>query len=311
MWTNPTRDYASLNGLDPQLQNPGDRYSQHMTWFYIAIGIYLALNFVIAWVSIRPYRIPIFMSPGAIGAPQEDVDLQADGIPIRAWWVEAADAKTVVILGHGYMMNRSELSGEAAWLHHRGISSLVLDFRAHGRSGGKKCGFGFREKAEIVAAVLWVRKRVPGAKIVLMGSSMGSAASAFAASQVQADALILDSCYSQLPEAVLGWWRFLGGKLLMRLLTPTVWIAIPLVGFTPTAADVGVALKSCKMPVLFLHGANDTLALPAEAERNAKMHVGDNQIVWFQGCNHSEARWLQPDRYHDAIRGFLARFSLE
>ncbi len=278
-----------------------------MTWVYIALAIYVLLNFAMAWISIHPYRIPLFLSPGGLGAAQEDVDLTVDGMTIRSWWVPVENAKAVVILSHGYMMNRSELSGEAAWLARHGVASFLLDLRAHGKSGGKKCGFGYRERAEILAAVLWVRKEMPGVKVILMGSSMGAAASAFAAAQGQADALILDSCFSQLPDAVLGWWRFLGGKALMVFLSPTLYFSIPMIGFSPRVADVGAALKGCRMPVLILHGKADRLALPAEAERNAKLHADDTQIVWFDGCNHSEGRWLQPDRYHDAVEGFLRR----
>ena len=58
-------------------------------------------------------------------------------------------------------------------------------------------------------------------------------------------------------------------------------------------------------PILFLHGDKDTLALPDEARKNFGAYGGSKQIVWFEGCGHSEGRWEQPERYNDAVDGFF------
>ena len=77
-------------------------------------------------------------------------------------------------------MNKCELTPVAAHLAHLGASCLIFDLRAHGRSGGRKSGFGYPERMDVANAVAYARKRRPDAKIGLIGSSMGSAAIAFA-----------------------------------------------------------------------------------------------------------------------------------
>lgn len=279
-----------------------------MIWLLMAIGLYVLLLLAISWISIHPFRIPIFLSPGAMGAPQEDIVFEStDGVRLSGWWVESRDSNSVAILAHGYMMNRSELTPVAVSLWKKGFSCLILDFRGHGKSQTVKCGLGYHERFDIKAAVNFARAKRPDAKIVVIGSSMGSAASALAASEDPhlVDALVLDSCYSRLPEAVTGWWRFVGGNLLCLILRPTVWLAMPMVGFNPYRIDVAKALERVHKPILILHGDRDTLALPGDADRNHAACKGETRLVWFQGCGHSEGRWIIPDLYEASLTEFL------
>lgn len=280
-----------------------------MAWLLLIPAIYLLLLLAVAWFSLHPLRIPIFLSPGGLGAPQEEVEFESqDGTRLRGWWVEAENARVVAVLSHGYLMNRSELAPVAWTLWKEGISCLLYDFRAHGRSGGRKSFFGLVERLDVAAAVRLARARAPGAKVVLIGSSMGAAASALALSDdpAVADALVLDSAYSRLSEAVIGWWRFLGGHGLAAFLWPVVYVSWPLAGFNPFAVDVADGLRRAgPLPVLIFHGECDTLALPGEAFRNQAACQGPVELIWLADCGHSEGRWLHPERYNAALLDFL------
>jgi pimeloyl-ACP methyl ester carboxylesterase len=273
------------------------------------LALYILALLGIAWFSLHPFRTPIFLSPGAMGMPQEDVEFQTeDGVRLKGWWTYRPDSKNVAVLAHGYMMNRSELTPLAVWLAGRGYSTLVFDSRAHGKSGGRKCGLGYLERQDILAAVNFARTRCPSGRLVLVGSSMGSAAIALAAAERPglADALILDSCFSRLPQAISGWWRFLGGRVLSFFLTPSIVLAAPMAGFNPFKVDVARALAAAQLPVLFLHGDCDNLATPEEARRNEAALEGKGNIVWLAHCGHSEGRWEHPDLYYGSISRFLS-----
>jgi len=281
-----------------------------MIWLLLAFGAYLLSLFGVAWFSLHPIRTPIYLSPGGFGLPQEDVEFaSADGTLLRGWWVGVEGCQTVFVMSHGYLMNRCELAPLATYMAQFGCSSLLYDFRAHGKSGGKKSGLGWTERADVAAAATFARSRAPKARVVLLGSSMGSAASAFALAEdpALADALILDSAYSRLPQAISGWWRFLGGRVLSFFLTPSVVLAAPLAGFNPFRPDVAKALSAIKAPVLILHGDRDNLATVAEANRNEAACGGETTVVWFEKCGHSEGRWLQPEKYNEAVREFMRR----
>lgn len=217
----------------------------------------------------------------------------------------------MAILCHGYVMNRSELTPVAYWLWQRGVSCLLFDFRAHGKTRGGASTIGPKEADDVEAAIAEARRRVPGAKIVVIGSSMGSAAAAFAAaSGAEVDALVLDSCYSRLVQASFGWWRFLGGRFLSVILGPTVLLAGPFAKINPFKVDVASAVSTLSCPILMLHGRCDDLALPSEAERNLAAARDHAELVWFDDCGHSEFRWVQSDRYYAVMEAFLIRESL-
>jgi alpha-beta hydrolase superfamily lysophospholipase len=283
-----------------------------VVWLFVAIGAYLLVICFIAWLSLHPMRTPLFLSPGVLGAPQEEFEIPStDGVTLKCWWVQAVGARTVAVLCHGYVMNRSELTPVAYWLWKRGVTSLLFDFRAHGHSRGGVSTVGWKEGNDVAAAIREARRRVPGARILLIGSSMGSAACAFAvAGGAEADAIVLDSCYSLLTRASLGWWRFLGGHALSWILGPTVLFAGPLAGINPFKIDVGQALRKVKCPVLLLHGRHDNLAQPREADRNLAALGDRGEIVWFDDCGHSEFRWAQPESYYQELQAFLIRQSL-
>ncbi len=279
-----------------------------MLWIVCVFGLYLLVLGAIAWISVHPPRIPIYLSPSAMDVPEESVEFISQGTSLKGWWIPADVPTAVVVYAHGYMMNLCELTPEAAHWQKRGVSGLVFDHRAHGRSGGRKCGFGFVEAEDIITAVEVARGKTPGVKVILHGSSMGSAAIAIAVARRPdiADAIILDSCYSKLAAATLGWWRFLGGNLLMVLLSSTTLIAIPMTGFNPLSVDIAESLKRIKdVPILFLHGDRDNLATPEDANRNFAACPGPKSIKWFEGCGHSEGRWLQSENYRKAVGDFL------
>ncbi|MEQ1932437.1 MAG: alpha/beta fold hydrolase, partial [Fimbriimonadaceae bacterium] len=217
------------------------------------------------------------------------------------------DSRKTVILCHGYMMNRSELSPVAFLLAKRGYNCLLIDFPSHGWSPKRKCGLGWTERKDVLASIDFVRERIPNGEIVLYGSSMGAAASCFAVGE-RSDgvrALILDSAYDCLNDAILGWWHFLGGKWLRTLLWPTLPISALVLGVNPNKTSVSGALKKAHLPTLILHGERDRLAEPQDARNNAAA-LGDlAQIAWMPNSNHSEGRWLYPTQYYEALFGFL------
>ena len=286
-----------------------------MIWIGTILVVYFLVIVGVAWLSVHPVRTPLFLSPGAMELPQEDVEFTtADGIRIRGWWMAAEgrqERKTVVILLHGYLMTRSELTPLGARLWKQGCSCLLIDFRAHGSSGGKKCGVGWLERLDVGAAMAWVREREPDARIVLIGSSMGAAALSLAAAEFGgASALILDCGYSRLTSAALGWWRFIGGKWLALAFAPTVLAAAPLVGVNPFKVDVARALTKANLPTLLIHGELDMLALPSEAERNLAACGDKGKLIWMPNSNHAEGRWIHPELYENAVMAFLREHDL-
>jgi alpha-beta hydrolase superfamily lysophospholipase len=270
--------------------------------------LYVATLVFMAWVSVHPMRIPIFFSPGALGVAQEPVELvAADGVRMAGWWVPTVESRGVIVLAHGYMMNRAEPSVLAAWLAGQGWSCLLMDFPGHGSSGQRRVGFGWTERNDVAVMLREARKRADGAPVVAWGSSMGAAASAFALAEdgSLADGLVLDSAYGSLVGAVSGWWYWLGGRKLQIILGPVIWFGRMLLPFNPNRVRVSDALRNVHVPTLLLHGDRDSLATPDQAEQNLAALGEQGKLVWFAGCAHSEGRWVHPVQYQLELKKYL------
>lgn len=272
---------------------------------------YLVILLLVALAALRPTRSPIFLSPTAMGVCVEETEFASDGNTLRGWWIPAESPKCVAVLAHGYVMNRSENAALAVALRNLGIASLAFDMRASGKSGGKTVGVGWLERKDVLAACDEAERKYPGIPRVLIGSSMGGAACAFALAEKPdaAQALVLDSVYSWLPSATLGWWSFLGGMPAVFLLAPVVLVAWPLAGFNPFAVNVAQALCKISKPILIMHGLKDNLAAPLHADKNYKLASsrGNNgvRMVWFENAGHSEARWTQTAEFLRQLESFL------
>jgi alpha-beta hydrolase superfamily lysophospholipase len=283
-----------------------------LNWIVASIlTFWLGFNLLVVYLAVRPPRTPAICSPGVMGAPQQEVVIRShDLIELSGWWVAGENPDSVAILCHGFCLSKGELSPVAYLLWEHGMSCLLFDFRAHGKSSGGTCSLGYHEKDDVVSAIEWIRKGNPNARIVLIGSSMGSVASALAWEENPdaVQALVLDSAYANLGKAVNGWWRFLGGGWLSVLLYPAAFLGVLTLKVNPFAVKLPPSLKSLAgKPVLFMHGTDDKVVPAKEAGKNLYALGPGTEAVWFSHSNHSEGRWEQPETYRTALLDFLTR----
>lgn len=281
-----------------------------MTILITFLIIYLAVLVGVVLLSVRPVRTPLFLSPGAVGVRQEDVRFESQNGTLRGWWLGHLFAQGVVVFAHGYLMNRSEWVGVAVAAHRAGYACLLFDFHSHGKSAsGGMVTVGPKESHDVAAAIEYARSRLPGKRITVIGSSMGAAAAVLAVADglETADALVLDSCYTTLASAILGWWNFVGGRALMILLYPTVFVAWAITGVNPFGVNITRDLADVEAPVLVLHGEKDKLESTAGARRNyeALSTEYDSQLAIFRNANHGEAKWISSPDYEKIVIEFL------
>lgn len=273
------------------------------------IGVLYFLGLLlVSVISLRPPRVPIFLSPAQLGMPQESVDLvTTDGIKLRGWWVQGGE-DTVIVCIHGYLANRCELVPYVPRLREMGASVLLFDLRCHGSSERARVTYGSDEAADVLAALRYVRARLPSAKTVVFASSMGAVAALRAAVEAPdlVDALILDGTYGRLDEAARGFWEIGGFKAVAKLLAPTAHFGKALLRVDPkTVVTRPLFEKLADKPMLLLYGTADTV-VPLESAQDCVNAAGtQGRVVWFEGCGHSGARYSQPELYFDSIASFL------
>jgi pimeloyl-ACP methyl ester carboxylesterase len=147
---------------------------------------------------------PNFVAPGKLSDPdyKEFSAVTADGIKIHAAFYQGAAGAGTVLLCHGHGVNLNYMDDMVGFLRKAGYSLLLLDFRAHGRSGGKLCPIGLHEWQDIRAVLTkaeelgYWSKSLP---LAAYGRSMGAATLINGAANLpEIKAFILESSFARL-----------------------------------------------------------------------------------------------------------------
>jgi uncharacterized protein len=254
------------------------------------------------------------VTPASFSLPFEEVTFAApDGVPLKGWWVPAADAHGTVILVHGLNRSRIEMVRKVPFLHRLGWNALLFDLRHHGESGGDVSSFGFYEKQDVHAATALARSRAAG-PVVLWGVSLGAASATLAAAEDPGVAgLVCDSSYLSLRDTAthhLGLFRGFRWWLRIVPVWPVAGEAVYWMGrrghFDPDTIDIrAAATHLAGRPCLFVANSGDR-RMPKEIAFELKAAAGPQaQVLVVPGESHGEAYRDGTAAYETAVTEVL------
>lgn len=254
-------------------------------------------------------------APAILG--EAPVDLQARVIhfpspagAIAGWLSAGRPGHGAVLLLHGVRGNRSAMLARARFLHAQGFGVLLVDLPAHGESGGTRMTFGAREKDAVLAALAFLHAQLPGEKIGVIGQSLGAAAMVLAyaappAGAVMPDAVVLESMYPTIEEAV-------ADRLHMRLGRPGTWLApllllqLPLrTGVWPAALRPIAVIGAIRVPVMIISGGADQQTTAAETQRIFDAVQGSKSLWLMEGAGHIDLHEFAAGEYERRVGQFL------
>ncbi|UAY51905.1 alpha/beta hydrolase [Ferruginibacter albus] len=129
-----------------------------------------------------------------------------DSIDLEGWYLKTDSvAKGTVLLFHGHGANKSDVMEEAQEFLAMGYNAFLIDFRAHGSSGGNTCTIGYYESEDVSLAYNYIVNKGEH-NIILWGISMGAAAiiKAVHDTGVHPQKIILEMPYGSLLQAAEG-----------------------------------------------------------------------------------------------------------
>lgn len=215
------------------------------------------LSLAVGELLTRPARQTIGKPPHDLTGAEAVILRGDDGLNVAGWFTPGRPGEGAALLLHGVRSNRLQMLARARWLQREGIASLVVDLPSHGESGGDRITFGRREARGVEAALQWLRARLPGEKVGAIGVSLGGAALLFAPRQPELDALVLESVYPTITDAVQD-------RLAARLGPAGAWFAPLLLVQLPWRLDLGTdqlrpieAIAGARAPLLVASGTAD------------------------------------------------------
>jgi uncharacterized protein len=231
----------------------------------------------------------VAVTPAQRGLGYEDLRLRStDDVVLQAWYVPASDADAPVVLFlHGNAGNISHRLDTLSLLHDLDLSTLILDYRGYGNSGGRPSEQGLYEDALTAWRYLVEERGVPPGRIVLHGRSLGAAVAGWLATQERPAALILESAFLSVPELGAHHYPWLPVRLLAR-------IRFPLHEY----------VKKLQVPVLVVHSPDDEI-VPFAQGRALYAAAPEPRAFLEINSGHNEGFLVSGARYREGLRAFL------
>ena len=232
-----------------------------------------------------------------------------DGLTLRGKYYEYAPDAPIELMFHGYRGNAErDLSGGVQRCFKVGRSALVVDQRCSRGSEGNTITFGIREREDCLE---WIHFAVnhfgPDVKLILTGISMGASTVLMAAGEElpkNVIGVLADCGYNSAKAIICKVLRDM--KLPPNLCYPFVRTSARIFGrFDLDEYSPEEAMKTCKLPVIFFHGADDDF-VPCEMSRiNYEACQSRKQLVIVPGAAHGLSYPVDPEGYLQALRDFF------
>jgi predicted MFS family arabinose efflux permease/pimeloyl-ACP methyl ester carboxylesterase len=280
----------------------------------VSVGLPWLLSFAITKAGTRPGERDRTDTPAAHGANFEAVSFTStDGNTLAGWYLPASGAQegrgVTFVLTHGLFRSRYEMLERGLALRRAGYGVLLYDLRRHGGSPAEFSTIGYDERHDVAAAFSFVRARAPEDFIVLMGVSMGAAATLLAASEIGDEkllAVVAESSFLSFADTarhhvkLIGLPTFPFATLLIKL---TSWR----LNFAAEAYDLRLATGKISRPILFIGGTKDVrmpTATVLEPLYAAATSAGKRKFI-VEGATHGHAYDESPESYVKAVDEFV------
>ena len=252
-------------------------------------------------------------APREIGAPPADLPGRAVTVPspaagvLKGWLVPGRRDAGAVLLLHGVRASRLEMLGRARFLHARGYTVMLFDSRGHGESGGQRITFGYLESLDARALLGALRQAAPGERLGVIGISLGGVACLVGPQPLRVHALVLESVYPTLEEAI-------DNRLAIRLgvlgppLAPLLTVQLrPRLGFGVEDLRPIDSVDRVGAPLLVIAGTEDRHTTILQSRRLFARAQAPKELWEVPGAGHVNYHRAAPAEYEARVGGFLAR----
>jgi fermentation-respiration switch protein FrsA (DUF1100 family) len=255
----------------------------------------------------RPVQHLVGSPPSGLHAQRVEIAGPGGGTRIAGWLTRGRPGAGVVLLLHALRSDRRQMAARAAFLQAAGYTVLLIDLPAHGESLADRITFGANEARGVTAALEYLHRDFPGERVGAVAVSLGAASLVFAQPSPPLAAVVLESMYPTIEEAVadrlqlhLGGWS--------RALAPILLWQLPLrTGVSPQELRPIDALPKLGSPVLVVSGSLDQHTTIAETQRLYDAAREPRQLWIVPDASHVDLHGIAPATYEAKITAFLAQ----
>jgi fermentation-respiration switch protein FrsA (DUF1100 family) len=251
------------------------------------------------------------MTPFETGAQHEEVVFPAatGDHQIHGWWFPRPSTTRVIIGCTGYRGSKAELIGISTALWRAGFNVLLFDYHGHGAGRGVPVTLGYRELHDFYSALDYALRRVPGARIGVIGYSMGASIAIMgSARRPEVRAVVADSPFATHAEVVshnVARVIHVSGRPVAALADVFLaWLA----GYRSRDVEPVRDVRAlAPRPLLLIHGTADQM-IPLAHSQRVFAAAGEPKELWLgEGADHCGTYFLDRSAYCERVIGFFER----
>ena len=247
--------------------------------------------------------------------PYEDVYINSrDGLRLHAkYYCNDPESKKFIVLAHGYKSSGlSDFSCAFSMYRDFGYNFLLIDQRAHGESDGKYICFGVKERYDVADWCDYLTERFgDDIRIVLDGMSMGCTTVILAAGLPEISKNVcgvIGDCGFTDPYSEIAHVAKSDFHLPPFPAVHVLWGTCRLrAGFGFRDASTLEAVKSIRVPILFVHGEEDDFVPCENSRKNFEACTSEKKRIFtVPGATHGFSFLVDEEGCRRAIADFLA-----
>lgn len=250
-------------------------------------------------------------TPSSVGILHPDEEIitipTPDGLTIKASYVAGKSANSPAILMlHGNGARRDRFATHFARFNEAGYAVMAIDFRGHGESSDAPKSYGVYESIDAHSAFNWLKEKQQGAKIGVIGVSLGGAAALIGDSPLPADAMVLQAVFPDIKRAIKSRVKSVTNDYAAAMIEPLLsYQSIIRYGVWPNDISPIISVKNYRGATFIMGGADDIYTPPSEIREFQKSADPANKPWIVEGKSHRGASGLRTDEYFDRTIAFF------
>lgn len=282
-------------------------------WGIILTSIigFIGIHFFAPYGITQPPRVSENISPDNLGLESESFSIKTeDNINLEGYWIKSQKDSVygVMILVHGIGGCKEHFLDLSKELSRKGIESIVFDGRAHGKSGGEFCTYGYKEKKDISKIIDKIKAQNPNLSIGIWGNSLGGAITIQALEiEKRIDFGIIESTFTELDKIVYDYKkRILKGIGLKFLSDYGLKRAGHIADFNPNNIKPIHSVKNIEQPILIAHGDSDeNISVEYGKQLFEHLKSTDKELIIVKGGGHFDLFDKGGEEYKKKLFSFI------
>lgn len=231
-----------------------------------------------------------------------------DGLKLRALYLEAPGSNRIAFCIHGIQTTgEREFATLAKYFYENGISSFIIDQRAHGKSEGKYLTYGDKEAEDCKKWLDFIAGHFgPSTRIFVYGLSMGSSTTLLLNRYElpeNVEYLVADCGYSSIKAQLKNTFSSIHLPAGLCYFLYKCSCRLHHV-YNPDKVDIMKCVRNSRLPIIFIHGAADDV-VPVENAYNMYEECGsEKKLVITEGLKHTESFVFSEEARQTSINGF-------